>query len=519
MADGSYARAREALAKNETSCKMLVSSFLDVIEKENPRLNAFLHVDGDGAIGRAEALDAERSRGIVRPLTGLVLGVKDVICVRGAPTTCGSHMLEHFVSLYDATAVDRLLKAGAIVVGKMNCDEFAMGSSNENSYFGPVRNPAHHDYVTGGSSGGSAAAVAASMCHATLGTDTGGSIRQPAALCGVVGLKPTYGRVSRFGLVAYASSFDSMGPFARTVDDCAALLQIMAGHDKRDSTSAPVPVPDYSEGLSEISGLRIGLPREYFAEGLDEGIRSTIDDLVQRFRRSGAEIVDVSLPHTPYGIATYYILATAEASSNLARYDGVRYGHRADVNEVEKTLSAETEELETVLREAQESGRPEAVASARKRLDVQDSLLQRLYSQTRAEGFGDEVKRRIMLGTYVLSSGYYDAYYSKAQRVRRLISDDFRKAFDSVDVLLTPATPSPAFKIGEKVDDPLEMYLSDVYTVTANLAGIPGLVVPLGRHPAGPHLPIAAQLLGKAFDEATLFRVGRAIEGLIGSSN
>ncbi|HEY5564181.1 MAG TPA: amidase family protein, partial [Rhodothermia bacterium] len=290
-------------------------------------------------------------------------------------------------------------------------------------------------------------------------------------------------------------------------------------HDKRDSTSAPVPVPNYSEARGEISGLRIGLPREYFAEGLDEGIRSTIDDLVQRFRRSGAEIVDVSLPHTPYGIATYYILATAEASSNLARYDGVRYGHRADVNEVERTLSAETEELETVLREAQESGRPEAVASARKRLDRQDSLLQRLYSQTRAEGFGDEVKRRIMLGTYVLSTGYYDAYYSKAQRVRRLISDDFKKAFESVDVLLTPATPSPAFKIGEKVDDPLEMYLSDVYTVTANLAGIPGLVVPLGRHPDTPHLPIAAQLLGKAFDEATLFRVGRAIEGLSGSSN
>ncbi len=519
MLDGSYAGAREALARNETSCSELVSSFLSVIDDKNAKLNAFLHIDRDGALERAAELDAERQRGVYRPLTGLVLGVKDVICVRGAPTTCGSHMLEKFVSLYDATAVERLLGAGAIIVGKLNCDEFAMGSSNENSYFGPVRNPANLDYVTGGSSGGSAAAVAAGMCHATLGTDTGGSIRQPAALCGVVGLKPTYGRVSRFGLVAYASSFDSMGPFGRTVDDCASLLQVMAGHDERDSTSAPVPVPDFGDGSDSAEGLRIGLPEEYFTEGLDTGIRSMIDGLVDRLKSRGAEIVKVSLPHSSYGIATYYILATAEASSNLARYDGVRYGHRADVKEVEHALAEETAHLERVVREAEAKGSEQAADRARRQLDTQDSLLQRLYSQTRAEGFGDEVKRRIMLGTYVLSSGYYDAYYAKAQRVRRLISDDFRAAFESVDVLLTPATPSPAFKIGEKMDDPLEMYLSDVYTVTANLAGLPGLVVPIGHHPETPNLPVAAQFLGRAFDEATLFRAGRAVEEIVAGSN
>jgi len=513
MHDGSYARARAALVKKETSCRELVSSFLEVIEAENSQLNAFLHVDAEGAMHRAEELDAE---GALRPLSGLILGVKDVICVQGAPTTCGSHMLENFVSLYDATAVSRLQEAGAIVIGKLNCDEFAMGSSNENSYFGPVHNPAHYDYVTGGSSGGSAAAVAASMCHASLGTDTGGSIRQPAALCGVVGLKPTYGRVSRFGLVAYASSFDSMGPFGQTVDDCASLLQVMAGHDEKDSTSAPVPVPDYSSGEQGVSGLRIGLPREYYAEGLDAGIRSMIDNLVERLKRAGAEVIDVSLPHTPYGIATYYILATAEASSNLARYDGVRYGHRASVDAVKKSLEVETAELEEALATA---GDPETAAAVRRKLDLQDTLLQRLYSQTRAEGFGDEVKRRIMLGTYVLSSGYYDAYYARAQKVRKLISNDFRAAFDTVDVMLTPATPSPAFKIGEKVDDPLEMYLSDVYTVTANLAGIPGLVVPVGPHGSSPHLPVGVQLLGRAFDEPMLFRVGRAIENIVHGSN
>jgi len=322
--------------------------------------------------------------------------------------------------------------------------------------------------------------------------------------------------VSRFGLVAYASSFDSMGPFGRTVDDCASLLQVMAGHDEKDSTSAPVPVPDYSSGVEGIKGLRIGLPREYFAEGLDAGIRSMIDQLVDRLNAAGAETVDVSLPHTPYGIATYYILATAEASSNLARYDGVRYGHRASVDAVKHALDLETAELEQAIASA---GDTETAAAARRKLDLQDTLLQRLYSQTRAEGFGDEVKRRIMLGTYVLSSGYYDAYYARAQKVRTLISNDFRKAFDSVDVMLTPATPSPAFKIGEKVDDPLEMYLSDVYTVTANLAGLPGLVVPVGRHTSSPHLPVGVQLLGRAFDEPMLFRVGRAIEGIADGSN
>ncbi len=505
-----FSGARKALDKGETSCEALVSSFLERIERDNGRLNIFISVDAEGALRRARELDAERARGHLRPLTGMVMAIKDVICIEGQRVTCGSRILENFESLYSATAVQRLHEAGAIFIGKTNCDEFAMGSSNENSHFGPTRNPRNPEYVPGGSSGGSAAAVAAEMCHTSLGSDTGGSIRQPAAFCGVVGLKPTYGRVSRYGLVAYASSFDCMGPFAHTVEDAAAVLEVIAGRDKWDSTSAPVPVPNYREALSaSVAGLRVGLPQQYFAEGLDPQIRAMIEDQVALLKDAGAHIEEVSLPHTDYGIATYYILATAEASSNLARYDGVRFGYRADLKEVRRSLEVERLALQDAIAAAQADGDDTSLLQLQDKLNAQDSSLGRLYAQTRTEGFGEEVKRRIMLGTYVLSSGYYDAYYAKAQRVRTLIRRDFDHAFEKVDVILTPATPTPPFKLGAKIDDPLEMYLGDIYTATANLAGIPGLVVPIGDHPNG--LPVGMQLLARHFDEEVLFRTGNAV--------
>jgi aspartyl-tRNA(Asn)/glutamyl-tRNA(Gln) amidotransferase subunit A len=468
-----FAEARRALERDETSCVALVSSFLERIDADNDRINAFVYVDRDGALSHAHYLDGLRARGDVRPLAGLVLAVKDNICIRGRKVTCSSRMLADFESVIDATVIERLRDLGAIFIGKTNCDEFAMGSSNESSWFGPVRNPLNEEWVPGGSSGGSAAAVAAGMCHAALGSDTGGSIRQPAAFCGAVGLKPTYGRVSRFGLVAFASSFDVIGPIANSIEDVAILLEAIAGVDPNDATSAPVIVPPYREAINaSLQGLRIGLPREYFGEGLSDEIRAAVDAQVEHLRTSGAEIIDISLPHTEYGIAAYYILTTAEASSNLARYDGVRYGFRP-----------EREALATA-----EAGSP----------------LQALYTETRTRGFGEEVKRRIMLGTYVLSSGYYEAYYARAQRVRRLIRNDFDKAFEQVDVILTPATPTPPFRIGELNDDPLAMYLEDVYTVTANLAGIPGLVIPVGERTA----PVGLQLLGRHFEEALLLQVG-----------
>ncbi|MDX1548494.1 MAG: Asp-tRNA(Asn)/Glu-tRNA(Gln) amidotransferase subunit GatA [Rhodothermales bacterium] len=487
MPHPTFADARRALENDETSCEALVSSFLERIEADDGRLNAFIDVDDEGALHHARYLDAQRARGQDRPLAGLVLGVKDVLCIKNRRVTAGSKMLADFESLYDATVIERLREAGAIFIGKTNCDAFAMGSSNENSHFGPVKNPLDEARVPGGSSGGSAAAVAAGMCHAALGTDTGGSIRQPAAFCGVVGLKPTYGRVSRYGLVAYASSLDCIGPLGHSVEDVAVLLGTLAGADPNDATSAPVAVPDYRKALTgSVEGVRIGLPKEYFADGLDDGIRQRIEAVVEGLKARGAEVREVSMPHTAYGIATYYVLATAEASSNLARYDGVRYGYRAD---------------------------EEAV---RERLEEGESLLERLYTQTRTEGFGTEVKRRIMLGTYVLSSGYYDAYYGRAQRVRTLIRSDFDRAFESVDVLLTPATPTPPFALGSKTDDPLAMYLSDVYTVTANLAGVPGLVVPAGTHPED-GLPVGLQLLGRHFDEALLLQVGDVAMKLVES--
>ncbi len=506
-----FADARRALEQGETSCEALVSSFLERIDAKNDELNAFISVDREGAMNHARYLDSQRERGNTRPLAGLILGVKDTICIRNQKVTCGSKMLADFSSLYDATAIQRLRDAGAIFIGKTNCDAFAMGSSNENSHFGPVRNPADTDRVPGGSSGGSAAAVAAGLCHAALGTDTGGSIRQPAAFCGTVGLKPTYGRVSRYGLVAFASSLDVIGPMTHSIEDAATLLSAIAGEDERDSTSAPVPVPDYTKALGgSVEGLRVGLPKEYFAEGLDDAIRSMIEQQVDQLKQAGATVEEVSLPHAEYGIATYYILATAEASSNLARYDGIRYGHRADLQATKQALAEEQQELKAALADARANNDDERVAALETELDEQESALNRLYTQSRTDGFGDEVERRIMLGTYVLSSGYYDAYYEKAQRVRTLIRNDFDRAFDDVDVLLTPVTPTPAFELGSKTDDPLEMYLSDVYTVSANLAGIPGLTVPIGTHPKA-DMPVGMQLLGRHFDEALLLQVGDAV--------
>ncbi|MFB6230025.1 MAG: amidase family protein [Salinibacter sp.] len=507
-----FADARRALDAGETSCEALVSSFLDRIDQRDDEINAFTTVDRDGALNHARYLDSQRERGNPRPLAGLVLAVKDNICIRGHQVSCGSRMLRGFSSLYDATAIGRLRDAGAIFIGKTNCDEFAMGSSNETSHFGPVRNPHAPDYVPGGSSGGSAAAVAAGMCHAALGSDTGGSVRQPAAFCGVVGLKPTYGRVSRSGLVAYASSLDVIGPLGRSVEDVATVLNVIAGEDEADSTSAPVEVPDYTKALGEdIEGLRVGVPTEYFTEGLDDDIRRMVREQVDRLERRGADIKEVSLPHTEYGIATYYLIATAEASSNLARYDGIRYGHRADLQETKQALHERRDELKSELSAARTQGDEERVAEIEAQLDDEQSTLDALYTRTRSEGFGEEVKRRIMLGTYALSAGYYDDYYEKAQRARTLIRHDFEQVFEDVDLLVTPTTPTPPFRLGEKTDDPLEMYLNDIYTVTANLAGLPGLTVPIGAHPEEPHLPVGLQLLGPHFDEVLLLQVGAAI--------
>ena len=499
----SFADARKALQRGETDCETLVSSFLARIRERNPSLNAFISVDEADALAQARRLD--RSPDADLPLKGLALAVKDVICMKGRRVTCSSRMLEQFESLYDATAIERLRAAGAIFIGKTNCDEFAMGSSNETSYFGPVQNPVNAEYVPGGSSGGSAAAVAAGLCHAALGTDTGGSIRQPAAHCGVAGLKPTYGRVSRNGLVAFASSFDCMGPIGQSVEDCALLLNHMAGRDERDSTSASARVPDYAQALTgDVRGVRIGLPKEYFADGLDDGIRSMIEECVRGLEREGAIVREVSLPRTEYGVAAYYILTTAEASSNLARYDGIRYGHRAAPGELRGALRNEREAVSGADGE-----------SAGERLDA-ESMLREFYTASRTEGFGDEVKRRIMLGAYVLSSGYYEAYYAKGQQARTLIRNDFDAVFEEVDALVTPATPAPPFRLGSRVDDPMAMYLGDVYTVSANLAGVPGLVVPLGLHPAPPRLPIGMQILGPHFGEETILRIGDMVERLQG---
>jgi len=446
------------------------------IEALNPGLNAFVHTDEAAVTEQAQRLQSRLDAGERLPLAGMVVGVKDVICTTDFHTTCSSRMLASYTSPFDATAVVRLREAGALIVGKLNCDEFAMGSSNENSAYGPVHNPAAPGCVPGGSSGGSAAAVAAGLVHLALGTDTGGSIRQPAAFCGVPGLKPTYGRVSRYGLVAFASSFDVLGPFGQDLDVIASAMDVMAGHDPADSTCVDAPAPSWATDSSrDVRGMRIGVPREYFGAGLDPEVERSVRQALAHLKERGAVEVPVSLPHTRYGIAAYYILTTAEASSNLSRYDGVRYGHRTDGSALPKDQRSITN----------------------------------LYTASRTEGFGAEVKRRILLGTFVLSAGYYDAYYGRAQRVRRLVQQDFAHAFAQCDVLLTPATPTPAFRMGEKVSDPLALYLEDVFTVSANLAGIPGLVVPGSPHPDG--RPIGVQLLAPPLAEDVLLRVGRAL--------
>jgi len=448
--------------------RQTVEFSITAAERLNETLNAFLEIDREGALRRVEEIEQSGKAGA---LAGIPIAIKDNICVKGMQASCGSKILGDYHPPYNATVIERLIKAGAVVVGKTNCDEFAMGSSNENSAFGPVRNPWDTTRVSGGSSGGSATAVAAGIVPVALGSDTGGSVRQPASLCGVVGLKPTYGRNSRYGLVAFASSLDQIGVFAREVEDAARVLGVIAGRDPHDATTADVPVPEYSAALTgNITGARLGFPRALFGQGLDDDVKKSVENVIDVYRELGAEIVDVELPHAGYAIAVYYIIATAEASSNLARFDGVRYGFRAE----------ETPEL------------------------------RQMYRRTREEGFGPEVKRRIMLGTYVLSAGYYDAYYRKAQQVRTLIKNDFLSAFERCDAIITPTSPTPAFALGEKVNDPLAMYLNDIYTVTANLAGIPGISVPCGL--SSERLPIGFQLLGRYWSEPVLFKLAHAYE-------
>ncbi len=453
------------LAQGEFSSHEITQDYLARIARHNPELNCFISVTEDIALKQARAADDRLAQGKAGLLTGVPLAHKDLFCTDGVRTSCASRILDKFIAPYDATVVERIREAGAVMLGKTNMDEFAMGSSNENSWYGNVANPWNTAHVPGGSSGGSAAAVAAGLVPAATGTDTGGSIRQPAALCGVTGIKPTYGRVSRYGMVAFASSLDQGGPFARSAADCALLLQAIAGFDGRDSTSSETAPDNYSAHLEQgIEGLKIGLPKEYFAEGLDSRLARVIETAIDELRRLGAEIREISLPNTSLSIPTYYVIAMAECSSNLSRMDGVRFGHRCE--------------------------------------DPTD--LEDLYKRSRGEGFGEEVKRRILIGTYALSAGYYDAYYLKAQQLRRMIKDDFQKAFDSVDLILGPTTPEVAFKIGAKTDDPVSMYLQDIYTISLNLAGLPGMSLPVGFVDG---LPVGMQLIGNYFDEARLLQV------------
>ncbi len=459
-----------ALKGKQLSSREATSAMLERIEAVEPKIGSFITVTPELAMAAAKNADLQIAKGECHLLTGIPLAIKDIFLTEGVRTTCGSLILNKFIPPYSASSWEKLRDRGAVLLGKLNQDEFAMGSSNESSAFGNTRNPWDTTCIPGGSSGGSAAAVAASQAIATLGTDTGGSIRQPASHCGCVGLKPTYGRVSRYGVIAYASSLDQVGPLTRDVADCAVMLEVIAGHDSKDSTSVNTEVPDYTATLKQgVKGLRIGLPKEYYIAGLDPDVQRAMDAAIETFRRLGAEFVDISLPHTDYAVATYYLIATAEASSNLARYDGVRFGHRAEA----------------------------------------DGLLD-MYTKSRSEGFGTEVKRRIMLGTYALSSGYYDAFYVKAQKVRTLIMNDFITAFAGVDFMLTPVAPTPAFKIGEKINDPLQMYLSDIFTIPVNLAGTCAMSIPAGFSVSG--LPIGLQLIGKPFGEETILRAGYAFE-------
>jgi aspartyl-tRNA(Asn)/glutamyl-tRNA(Gln) amidotransferase subunit A len=466
------AELRAGITSGSTKATDLAASYYERIEKKNPWLNAYLSLTKERAMAQAARVDALAAKGdSLPPLAGIPVGIKDVLVMKGAAATAGSKILEGYHPPYDATVVSKLEVAGAVLLGKLNCDEFAMGSSNENSAYGPVHNPVDTERVPGGSSGGSAAAVAANLAVAALGSDTGGSIRQPASFCGVVGVLPTYGRVSRYGLIAFASSLDRVGPFAANVRDAATLLGVIAGHDSKDATSSPAPVPDYAaESDKPAEGLRIGIPAEYFGEGLDPEVRASIDKGIAALKDAGCILMPISLPHTRYAIPVYYLVATAEASANLARFDGVRYGYRTP--------------------------KPENLAA--------------MYMHSRDEGFGAEVKRRILLGTYALSAGYYDAYYRKAQQVRRLLAEEFLRAFAEVDAIVTPTAPMPAFKLGEKTGDPLAMYLADIYTVTASLAGICGVSVPCGASAAG--LPVGMQVLAAHLNEGTAFRVARAVE-------
>ncbi|MGH9717688.1 MAG: Asp-tRNA(Asn)/Glu-tRNA(Gln) amidotransferase subunit GatA [Candidatus Acidiferrales bacterium] len=465
------ASVRAALESKKISARELAADYYARIERRNPELNAFLTLSPERAYEQAGRIDAMVARGEnLPPLAGVPIAIKDVISTRDIRTTCASKFLENYVPPYDATAVERLDAAGAVFLGKTNCDEFAMGGSNENSAYGPVRNPAALDRVPGGSSGGSAAAVAADLALASLGTDTGGSIRQPGSFCGVPGMMPTYGRVSRYGLVAFASSLDKIGPFAKSVADAAAILSVISGHDACDSTSAALPVPNYAAEIDQpVQGLRIGVPENYFGAGLDAEVKAQVESGIALLERLGCRLIPLKMPHTDYAIATYYVIATAEASSNLARYDGVRYGLR-----------------------------------------VPGSTLTEMYRQSRDRGFGPEVKRRIMLGTYALSAGYYDAYYLRAQKVRTLIARDFSEAFQKVDAVVTPTAPTPAFRLGEKTADPLQMYLADIYTVTGSLAGVPGISIPCGRTKDG--LPVGMQIFGPHFGESRVLQIARAFE-------
>src|SRR5271157_750973 len=467
---------REAIAAKKASAREIAAEYYKKIAARNPEINAYLTLCEKRAYAQADRVDAMVAAGKpLPPLAGVPIAIKDTISTRGLRTTCGSKILDNYIPPYDATAVVRLEAAGAVILGKTNCDEFAMGSSTENSAYGPVKNPVALDRVPGGSSGGSAAAVAADLAVAALGTDTGGSIRQPGAMCGLPAMMGSYGRVSRYGLIAFASSLDRIGPFANNVKDVATVLEVIAGRDARDSTSTTAPVPRYSEEIKKpVKGLRIGIPREYFGDGMDAGVRGKIEAGIEIFRKLGCELVDIRMPHTDYAIATYYIIATAEASSNLARYDGVRYGLRAKG----------------------------------------DSLLA-MYKNTRGQGFGAEVKRRIVLGTYVLSAGYYDAYYLKGQKVRALIAKDFLDAYLKVDAIVTPTSPVPAFKLGERTADPLQMYLADIYTVTGSLAGLPRISVPCGKICG--KLPVGLQIFGPAFGEGSVLQLAHAFEGAGGA--
>ncbi len=453
------------LQAGEVTSVQLTEHFLDRIKQLDPQLNSFITVTETSALAAAAAADEQRKAGTAGPLTGVPIAHKDIFCTRGVKTSCGSKMLDNFESPYDATVVEKMQQAGVIMLGKTNMDEFAMGSSNETSYYGAVRNPWNTEAVPGGSSGGSASCVAARLAPAATGTDTGGSIRQPASFCGITGLKPTYGRVSRYGMIAFASSLDQAGPMAQSAEDCALLMNAMAGFDTRDSTSLDEAVPDYTAQLDQpLKGLKIGLPEEYFGEGLNEDINSTIQQAIETYRSLGAETVSISLPNTHLAVPVYYVVAPAECSSNLSRFDGVRFGYRCE--------------------------------------DPQD--LEDLYKRSRGEGFGAEVKRRIMVGTYALSAGYYDAYYLKAQKLRRMISDDFKKAFEQVDVIMGPAAPETAFNIGEKASDPISMYLSDIYTIAVNLAGLPGMSIPAGF---SNNMPVGLQIIAPHFAESKLLNV------------